>query len=233
MNINKVFSDFCAEYALRKGLMTEDNVRFYWFSKMLQQDPVLDNYTLEEPYPSLKGMKNEDESEEPYPSLTGKELDLKYDDSNEVMCFEIKFHRKIRVNAFPKPVSAGKFFNDIRRIALWKSTSSKPVKRYILYVTDTEMHNYITSSRSPYPVYAAAIKDFYTMPVGAAKMLTFNKKDCPKSFFDNACTSLPATGSFSVHLCHLACKHLSCPGITNVHLNGGTHDCYVHLYEVL
>ncbi len=221
MIIKKVFSDFCAEFEFRKGLMTEDNVRFYWFSKMLQQDPDLNHYTLEEPYLSLAGKKD-------------KEMDLKYDDTKDVMCFEIKFHRKINSNAFPKPESAGNLFNDIRRIATYSAGFSKSVKRYILYVTDTEMHDYFTSSRSPFPVYAAAIKEFYNMPVGTDKVLTFNDTGCSATFFSKACTSLPAAGgSFSVHLSHLACQHLQCHGITNVHPNGGTHDCYVHLYEVL
>ena len=53
MNIQQLFDDFCKELSQRQDIMTEDNIRYYWFAKMLVQDGVLDNYTLEKPYPIL------------------------------------------------------------------------------------------------------------------------------------------------------------------------------------
>ena len=42
-----------------------------------------------------------------------KELDLMYEDAEEVNIFEIKFHRKISKKGFAYPDSAGRVFSDV------------------------------------------------------------------------------------------------------------------------
>lgn len=50
MDISKVFKTFVGEIRKRTNIMTEDNIRYYWFASMLTQDKELNNYTLEYPY---------------------------------------------------------------------------------------------------------------------------------------------------------------------------------------
>ena len=128
MNLTDVFKVFCTELSKRKGFLSEDNIRFYWFASMLKQDSILNNYSLEEPYPKSK-----------------EELDLKYENDSEIFVFEIKFHRYQIKNGkgLPKTESAGKIFNDLIRLPSWTVKTCKPIRYFFLYVTDNVMNIYL------------------------------------------------------------------------------------------
>lgn len=151
MNLQDVFNRFCASIVSRKGIMTEDNIRYYWFAAMRDVEGEtfdLNHYTMEYPY---------DTSVFEQTSMGRKELDLLYDDGKNSICMEIKFHR----NPYPKsiyahPDAAGSLFNDLIRLSKFKpgevfKDSSKNelnlegriIRRLFLYVTDAEMDAYL------------------------------------------------------------------------------------------
>ena len=155
MNLAVAFNDFCTQLSARTGFLSEDNIRFYWFTAMLNQDKDLNHYSLEEPY---------------YPALVGnKELDLMYEDKSEILAIEIKFHRyskqnhrNSKKNAFPLPDSAGTLFNDVFRITSWipRTPTTKSIRYFVLYVTDDRMHHYLNDKSDAYRV---ELEKFYNL----------------------------------------------------------------------
>lgn len=113
--------------------MTEDNIRYYWLATMLQEDSDLNNYTLEYPY----GDK-----------LKGKELDLLYQQGKQYFAFEIKFHRSTSNSGFAHTEAAGKLINDILRLQSFNEGQSP--QRYLLYITDDEMDQYLNNNSNSY-----------------------------------------------------------------------------------
>lgn len=142
-----MLKSFCRALYDRKELMTEDNVRYYWFASMLKEDPELEHYTMEYPYNSSVFETSQRRAK--------KELDFLYLNGDESYCMEIKFHRN------PDPAStyahtdaAGSLFNDIIRLSLFtpgksfatqKNICTLPhsTRRLFLYVTDAEMNAYL------------------------------------------------------------------------------------------
>ena len=150
MDVEKVFDRFCASLANRKGIMTEDNIRYYWFDAMRTvegENFKLNHYTMEYPYDSNVFDQ----------SSTGKkELDLLYDNERECICMEIKFHRNPDTKSiYAHPDAAGSLFNDLIRLSKFKPSEiykdddyplnweKKNVRRFFLYVTDAEMDAYL------------------------------------------------------------------------------------------
>ncbi len=225
MYLKNVFNDFCTELSKRTGFLSEDNIRFYWFASMLKQDSDLNHYSLEEPYISL----------------ADKELDLVYEDNNEILAIEIKFHRNPSKIPFPHPNSAGTIFDDIQRLPLWKRAGAKKTIRYFfLYVTDEEMHKYLSNpAPAQNPIYRGELRKFYDSLIGK-KVGTLNfglvgVSDTPKSFFDKACESCIANVSPST-------GDLLFSGISIIEKRGPlvcgssslqTKEYWVRLYEIL
>jgi hypothetical protein len=222
MNLSDVFKDFCDELSKRKGFLSEDNTRFYWFSSMLKQDNDLNHYSLEEPYTSIPG----------------KELDLMYEDDNEIWAIEIKFHRHTNNVAFPHPNSAGAIFDDVQRLPLWTSSVSKPVRRIFLYVTDQEMHNYLScAAPSQNCVYRRELRKFYMSPRGKLGTLSFGGvgvSDTPKSFYENACESCSANVSSTGNLSFSGISVIEKRDALACHSSSlKTPKCWIRLYEIL
>lgn len=222
MNLTNVFKDFCTELSKRKGFLSEDNIRFYWFASMLKQDNNLNHYSLEEPYISL----------------ADKELDLVYEDDNEILAIEIKFHRNPSKIPFPHPNSAGAIFDDIQRLPLWKSAESeKTIRYFFLYVTDEEMHKYLSNpGPAQNPIYRGELRKFYNSPiVGTLNFGLVGVSDTPKSFFDKACESCianvsPSTGDLLFSGISIIDKRDSMGCISS---SLKTPVCWVRLYEIL
>lgn len=232
MVIGDVFRDFYSELGKRIGFLSEDNIRFYWFVSMLKQDSDLNHYSLEEPYP--RG---------------NEELDLMYEDTDEIFAFEIKFHRHQNKGGkgLPKTDSAGKIFNDLIRLPDWKPKrrSGKPIRYFFLYVTDSVMDKYLSESK--------LLNKFYTLKVGSSFKGSFLCEDCggdsPKTFFRNACKSLGKTCSkfkSRTNVCAKLCTKtegpISTPDITLIDKVDAlrcdsdelkTSKCWVRLYEVI
>lgn len=242
MNLGVVFKDFCNELEKRKGFLSEDNIRFYWFASMLKQDPILNNYSLEEPYP-----------------LGKEELDLKYEEGfeedgseegcSEIFVFEIKFHRhqEGKSKELPTTESAGKIFNDLIRLPSWKpkTETCKPIRYFFLYVTDNVMNEHLSGSK--------LLSKFYDSKVGSSFKGSFTCENCggdsPKTFFRNACKSLGKTCSkfkSRTNVCAKLCTKtegpISTPDIKLIdkvdalRCDSGelkTRKCWVRLYEVI
>lgn len=132
--------------------MTEDNVRYYWFAAMLQEDADLAHYTMEYPYDKSLFQRSS--------RAAKKELDFLYLNGDDSYCMEIKFHR----NPDPKSTyahtdAAGSLFNDMLRVSIFKPGKSfseqkyeckipANAKRLFLYVTDNEMHEYLGNAKT-------------------------------------------------------------------------------------
>lgn len=230
MKLAKVFYDFCTELSNRGGFLSEDNIRFYWFASMLKQDTDLNHYSLEEPYPTLYK----------------KELDLMYDDNNdvekddvekdEIWAIEIKFHRHRSTKTFPRPNSAGEMFDDIQRLPLW-TKNSKKVRYFFLYVTDVEMQSYLLSTpgKTRKSVYRNQLNHFWSVGVNKPFRVSFDlRKGAPESFFHKACASstrclAPSKKQLDFDLiCREKRDALKC-GSSSLK----TYECWVRLYEIL
>lgn len=227
MDINKLFNTFVSELMGRKqeGFLSEDNIRFYWFASMLKQDQNLNHFSLEEPYGS---------------NVSGnKELDLMYEGDDELWCFEIKFHRNYKKQTFAQPQSSGEMFDDIRRLPLWnKANSDKPIRYFFLYVTDDEMHQYLSNSTYRKGQYRPALAEFYGMPKGQKFDGTFvdasNGGDTPITFLKRAFQSTPPqqpklhiSDAVMVNRADVHCDSKS------LKETKGEVNCHIRLYEIL
>ena len=208
MNISNVFNQFCNALQNRTGIMTEDNIRYYWFASMLRQDKDLNHYSLEEPYQTL----------------SGKEMDLYYQDNNDELYFEIKFHRNNGKSDYHQTSAAGEIFDDLQRLKLIK-TSKPQTHCYFLYVTDDIMHNYFISGRQQDKSFGKQLKNFYNPQINDPINLNF--KGAPKTFLDSANKSLNNQNLMVFpNLQLILSRDFTC-GSTS--FNG---DCHVRLYVI-
>lgn len=184
MQIESVFDTFCAELEKREGIITEDNIRYYWFASMLNEDDQLNHYTLEYPYSEQCG------------DLQNEELDMLYQSDDETWCFEMKFHRNGESEStYAHTDAAGSLFNDLLRLqALKQNAKWKNARYFFLYVTDSEMYNYLTAGKECKgglnKEYRAKLKEFIELDAGQELSIDFrNIEDVPKTFIGSALTS--------------------------------------------
>ena len=182
MKIDKIFESFCDLLAQREGIMTEDNIRYYWFASMYEKDKNLNHYVLEKPYERDDIFTQRSKKKSNNKNNAKKELDLLYVNGREQWAMEIKFHKNPIPNgqeektAYANPDAAGFLFNDILRLQFAPiEENDKSVRRLLLYVTDKEMHDYLlnNSNRTKNAEYRNEIKKFYEM----------NTTDSPQRFF--------------------------------------------------
>lgn len=199
MDLSKVFSRFCEQLSQREGFLSEDNVRFYWFRAMLAEDSELNHFSLEEPYPENGNI------------VGHKELDLMYEDKDEVLAIEIKFHRHTSQRAFPHTMAAGELFDDIQRLPLWenKKDNKKNVRYFFLYVTDEEMHKYLSGSAKTKlnAQFRQTLRGFYIGKNGTIPTCNFTSKDAkgdtPTTFFKTACSSSNKDEKSRLQFCNI------------------------------
>ena len=217
MDIGKAFKQFCDDLQKRTGIMTEDNIRYYWFASMLRQDPVLNNFTLEQPYSDNPIQVN---------VLPNEELDLLYNSSDEIFCIEIKFHKGPQKTTKAKTSAAGDLFNDLQRLQLIPpAINGKTTHRLFLYVTDDIMNNYFISGRQQNKSFGQQLNDFYTDQVNNPINLNFT--GAPKTFSDRANKSLNnSTPIVMSNLRLIDSKDFMCGSPS---FQGGGH---VRLYEI-
>ena len=218
MNIGVVFNQFCNLLQNRTGIMTEDNIRYYWFVSMLNQDPILNNYTLEQPY-----------SDNPIQVkiLPNEELDLLYGSSAEIFCFEIKLHKEPKQTTLAETSAAGDIFNDIQRLQqIPQSVKGVATRHFFLYVTDDIMHNYFISKGQQNPFFGQQLNDFYNARIN--NPINLNFASAPKSFLNSANNSFKNNPNpitlFNLRLLHYRDFSLGCSSF-----NG---KCHVRLYEI-
>ena len=225
MNIEKVFYSFCEKLKEREGFLSEDNVRFYWFAAMLKQDDELNHYSLEEPYSNLKG----------------KELDLMYyNEKQDLMCFEIKFHRKRDDNSLknsPRTQAAGSLFNDLLRLqTLQQYENKKNVRYFFLYVNDNEMYDYLSKGEKETEEYRALLQNFYAEGEPTPKNinnLIYSTKNKSETFFTNATKSTGTNESIEIKGLKLLYKEtFRCKSNSLTCINQNGVNCHVRLYEL-
>ena len=228
INIQNVFNQFCTFLQNRKGIMTEDNIRYYWFAAMLQEDLDLNNYTLEYPYSNLNVIT---------PGiLQNEELDLLYENNteNEFFCFEMKFHRNNTNNTFAKTSAAGGIFNDLQRL---QQIANPGARRFFLYVTDSIMYVYLSNNNGKDLDYSQLLMDFCALQAGNAITLNFNNAPLsPSTFKDSANKSLNINTLPEIqNLLLLYEDDFPCisPSFANNNNNNNNNNCHVRLYEIL
>lgn len=233
--INSVFEQFCNELEKRTNILTEDNVRYYWFSEMLKHDNDLNNYTLEHPYKGL--LCNSSELQDPH----RKELDLLYQNRNVAICFEMKFHRKNTKSDFAHTDAAGSIFNDLQRLKGLKENENKDFQCLFLYVTDDEMDSYFQNTSHQNNEYRIELNRFYNSSQKGNESYSFNKSDVPKTFWEQAFRSFNSQQeSIQINLKLLKEKDLT---IQNYPISEEKNESegltkaavkfYIRLYEVL
>ena len=224
MDLNQVFENFCNKLSQRKGKMTEDNVRYYWFAQMYDEDPELNHYMLEAPYIKLQD----------------KELDLKYFNGKEQWAMEMKFHRYSENSDLPHTDAAGDLFNDILRLQYAPVEAEIPTRRLFLYVTDNEMDAYLSKEDCKIwqnLTFRRELRRFYTMCENTTSVFRFkenetNAKDTiPSTFTKSALDSIDADKKeFSTpQICLLRSKKLS-----NMNRESFKDaECHIRLYEII
>ena len=240
MDLNRLFYDFGDLLTRRTNYLTEDSVRYCLFSCMLRQDPLVDHYTMEMPYDLMSQTANSGIIASPGMLKESRgtfrqELDLVYDDGvSDIICVEIKFHRHTDIlqgkkrSDYAHTDAAGKIINDMRRLAVINSAGQRVVRRLFVYVTDDEMHNYLSykSKEKKNEVYRNSLSSFYA---DGGKFIC-NKNKGYITFFDSANSSFGKTTATS--FCVMATKRLfiearqlNCPSFQN-------GNCYISLFEV-
>lgn len=132
---------------------TEDSIRYLLFYSIIKGTKFSINpnkITLEEKYSNLKSKNISKYLSKP----TEFELDTHIEDvlSKEYDAIEIKYHRKSNSQSNTTSKLGG-LLNDINRLICVENND-----RYLFYLTDYEMNNYLTSKKAP-----LNIKEFYEL----------------------------------------------------------------------
>lgn len=216
MNLKKVFDHFCEELQDRTEFTSEDTIRYYWLMSMLTQDHELNHYELESPSATL----------------VNKELDLLYKNGTaESIAVEIKFHRNPSNTTFACPDAAGSIINDLLRLQKF-TLSSKRQRHLFLYVTDSEMDDYLSQRSGQNAPYRPMLKQFYELAPQASMSFpsTSTSTYGTKTFYNTAYYSLGSVPAI-----------FSCPDVQLIGKNDFTiknrcfqgNMCHVRLYEVI
>lgn len=258
MDINLVFSRFCKSICNCDHILTEDSIRYYWFSAMLIEDSCTNNYICELPYAQMIRFKDSNgnlpiwiskknfESLKPqgHNNLRTQELDLLYwnKENNECLSFEMKFHRdSSSSSSFAEPDSAGRLFNDIRRLSIINSDDNVTHKRLFLYITDYRMDMYLDKPGKVFKdsEYRKFLKEFYGLAHHEELEIKVNERFIkPATFFKSASHSFTSFENNIVPIntkVRMHCRenlNSSSPSFRNK--NGGTsYNCHIRLYEIL
>lgn len=187
--IDRVFPHFKQILSNRSNLLTEDNIRYYLFFSMAHIDDCLtelnlDNFILELPYRSKTSSYWDDDVL--ITKNINKELDMFYksNKNDECFAFEIKYHKKTK-SAFPHTDAAGAIFNDLKRLSFIKENK---IKKYFLYVTDSEMDKYLGNPPLNSNSYRRFLSSFYNLENDNTIKLNLSSKniDIPLTFWRSA-----------------------------------------------
>lgn len=186
--ITKIFHSFAGFLSERKEILTEDNVRYYLFYSLVKGDEDsnnfdLNHFILERPYISEESPLRSNKILTK--ANSNKELDLFYDDKNEnKFALEIKYHRKTK-STYAHTYEAGKIFNDLKRLSL---IQNKEIKKFFVYVTDNEMHKYLSGKNIKNNFFRSQLSKFYKSSVNDVVTISFsiNSTNVPKTFWSSA-----------------------------------------------
>ena len=193
MDIKAVFDRFALELKRQAGILTEDNIRYFFFAKMMEEDPDLSHYTLELPYEAM--ITGQGNLEVVVPKGAGlvqvkqdkydQELDMYYSNGEETLCIEVKFHRNgENESAYPHTLAAGSLFNDMHRLQIIESKEHGKVRKIFLYVTDEEMYRYLgnLNESSQNKTFRDMLKNFIGLVPGDSWNTIVPDKISPKTF---------------------------------------------------
>ena len=252
MNTSVLFIDFVDELQIRAGTLTEDSVRYIFFSCLLRQDKHLNNYTLELPYICMylgNGQYPYSQWMSLNPNFFGQRkqaLDLFYKDTsnNTFYCFEFKFHRdpKLVVNpsasyskkaSKPRTSLAGGIFNDLHRLQLIQSANMNnkySVRKYLVYVTDALMDKYLgapngVAAKDPF---RQNLKAFYTLPINSGMTVSVHNNG---TTYGNASyqSIISSARPMTLNIINRECAdlhHVPCPSLLG-------NECHIRIYEVV
>ena len=204
IDLDQVLPAFTKVLQETEGILTEDNIRYYFFAKMYDHDRDLRHYTLELPYEMIiSGSANlpielSDASSLKLPRPgdgPAQELDMFYYDKKECLCMEIKFHRSGTYkskSAFPHSDAAGELFNDMKRLQLIQPGRPVNVRKLFLYVTDPVMDDYLqnTSETPSNCDYRKLLSSFYNPESSSYNEINFGSIDgIPNTFKEASCKS--------------------------------------------
>lgn len=162
-----IAKDIIKDRLSNKLFTTEDSIRYLLFYSIIKGTNFVINpneITLETKYSQLKS-KNIDKF---MSNPSEFELDTQIDDpySNEKDAIEIKYHRKSNSQSNTTSKLGG-LLNDMNRLICIDGND-----KYLFYLTDNEMNNYLTSKQAP-----LCIKQFYEL----SKKSYVNLIDCLNS----------------------------------------------------
>ncbi len=247
IDISKLIGSISNKLGNCNNLITEDYVRYFLFASMMEQDPDLNHYTLELPYHTLVP------TSQPYLFFTqlcdnnlktptnqiDQEIDLYYQNEDECLCIEVKFHRHNSSSAPAHTDNAGSLFNDIRRLKCFQSNPKNPCHKLLLYVTDDVMHCYFngvtktgtTNGGIRNATGREILKSFYNAKVSQIELSDAN---FPETFMSASCQSfdIPKSRDFSVSLLQLGSVDVICNSTSMESYNKETTNCHIRLYEI-
>ncbi|MFZ2454916.1 MAG: hypothetical protein WAX07_00335 [Candidatus Altiarchaeia archaeon] len=135
--MNKILNDFYSllkERLERRVYTTEDSVRYTFFVALLKQG--FNPYEI-----ILEDKHSEDNKAE-------VDLHIEPDEKRKGLVIEFKYHRGNRGGKnLNKSKKAGEIFEDIRRLAQFKSTNDKYTRLFI-YITNEQMMSYLKRKRN-------------------------------------------------------------------------------------
>lgn len=110
---------------------TEDSIRYTFFAALLEQGIRPEEIVLEYPHPAIPRAR----------------LDVLVSSTEQRREIGIEFkydRRTLSGTNQPMPQKAGAVFKDFIRLLQWP----EPLERYLVYLTDDELHRYLTSPRN-------------------------------------------------------------------------------------
>ena len=236
MDLELLFKEFAISLSSRDTILTEDSVRYIFYSCMLRQDDVLGHYIMEVPYKSILDGDIQfltlDQDNGLITTPSGKlfqELDMLYDDSTDTrICVEIKFHRTGNLEStYAHTDAAGRIINDIRRLQLIHSTQRDYFCRLFVYVTDDNMHKYLSNKQNKDSDYRKRLSNLYQLPVGKTLSFECDESD-PNTFLKSASFSFfkPRNDSITVKkVFEQEFLKSSCPSLNN-------GECHIAIFAV-
>lgn len=138
------YAEFLKERLASKQHLTEDSVRYSFFSALLETTDI---------------KQHEIVLELPHPELEKKEIDTHVlpAEGRAAYYIEFKFHRASNSSS-PKPQKAGSLFKDFGRLSTVKSDGARCL---VVYLTDGEMAKYFDKHQEAY-------SGFWSKPVGGS-----------------------------------------------------------------
>ena len=162
------------------------------------------------------------------------------------MSIEIKFqrnhlqHETQKPQAFAKTQAAGEIFDDICRLPHWIGTSgdNKQTHYLFLYVTDDEMHKYLsnTTGQGNNSIYRKELTKFYTIKKNDSFVSKWNFEK-PTTFMKEAMASfrdtMPEDSLQVPKVVMIDSRDIICSSNSLKEVQDKEENCHIRFYEVI